>query len=314
MGPFNRRRSQGQGRDARRVMLAFLLSFAVMGLFAPAQASMAAQLDDVEVKFYGYYSPDASTVVMLGHMNANDTTLAGELVSPQYADDFFGGFTIFTDHQFAADLPANYIDQIDEAVEYMVFTGNVDFYDGEKPGYVIFLNIGGDVFVIVGYQSDSDVMFDLAEQTLREVDAPETFVDYSRMDLTDATDFGNSGSTGATSPSTSRSSSSSQSTSSSSASSTSSNSAAAIHANPDAYIGEDVSLSGSVVYLTKDSSGTYLVLAVTSGGSVMGFVVGYPGDLQGVFEGDNVRVEGIVMGSETVDGTTIPLILASEVK
>lgn len=154
-------------------------------LFAAPVTSSAQALEGVEATFYGYFSPDVETVVTLGHLQADDPSLAAELVSPQYADDFFSGFTLFTNHEFAADLDPRYLDQIDEADEYMVFKGMLEGAEGIKPGYLTFLSTSQQVFVIFAYQEDASSLFGLAEETIKARKAPVMFADFTRIELTD---------------------------------------------------------------------------------------------------------------------------------
>ena len=148
-------------------------------------ATATQSTDGVETNFYGYISDTGSTSMTLAHLQADDPTFSAELVSPQYADDFFSGFGDFTNYDFAADLNFAYIDQIDEADEYMVFAGNLDFYDGVKPGYVIFLSTSQQVFIIVGYQELADDLFDLADLTIQEGAVPEEYAGYVRIEMSD---------------------------------------------------------------------------------------------------------------------------------
>jgi hypothetical protein len=168
-----------------------LLLMVGFGAFGGAVAA-AQSLPGTTITTYGYFADNGATVLTLVHLEADDPSLAGEMVSPRYADDFFSGFSIFTNYDFASDLGAAYIDQIDEADEYMVFKGNLDFYDGVKPGYVIMLSTSQEVFMMVGYQADADDLFDLAETVIARGDAPAKSGDFTRVELTE--DSGSSGS------------------------------------------------------------------------------------------------------------------------
>ena len=166
-------------------MRAFLLSLIVLVVFAAPSTSLAQSEDGIEVTFYGYISPDEDTVISLGHLVADDPSLAAELVSPQYADDFFDGFTQFTDHEFAADLAPRYIDRIDEADEYMVFEGMLDAENGDDPGYLMFLSTEREVYVIFGYQDDAEDLFGLAAETIQAGKAPLRYLDFTRVALSE---------------------------------------------------------------------------------------------------------------------------------
>jgi hypothetical protein len=282
-----------------------IAAWAMMLLAVTAPGTVSAQaLDDVEVTFYGYFSDDASTVLSVGHMKPGNPALAGELVSPQYADDFFSGFTLFTDHEFAGDLAPQYIAQIDDADEYMVFKGTLDFVDGAKPGYLTFLSTSQQVFIIYGYQADAADLFGLAAQIIRDGNVPTEYAEYTRIELSDAEAVDGVQRSSASAPraqptqAPARSSSGAQ------------DQSAAVVSDPNAYIGESVVVSGTVAVITQDTDGTtYILIASGSGG----FLVGYPGKVSGVSEGDRVTVTGVVIGAEDVEGELLPLILASEV-
>lgn len=169
-------------------MRALIVLLMALVLFAAPAATMAQSEDGIEITFYGYISSDADTVVSLGHVVPDDPSLAEELVSPQYADDFFEGFTDFTDHEFAADLAPRYVDRIDEADEYMVFEGMLEVEGDAKPGYLMFLSTDQQVFVIYAYQADAEDLFRLAEETIQVGEAPLEYSDFTRVELTDGGD------------------------------------------------------------------------------------------------------------------------------
>lgn len=248
---------------------------------------------------------------MLGHLKPGDPSLAAELVSPQYADDFFSGFKTFTNHEFAADLDPTYLDQIDEADEYMVFKGMLDLEEGIKPGYVTFLSTSQQVFLIVGYQHDAQDLFLLASQVIREGNAPLTYSTYTRVDLgaegtIDPTLAPSNGGTTARRPAPTQ--------VPASRSPRSQDQSAAVFSNPTSYIGETVVVSGDVLVSYLDNDGnTVIVLANQSSGYVMGFLIGYPGAAPGVTEGDHLTVTGIVLGVEETDTAVLPVILATNI-
>ncbi len=153
-----------------------------LGVFAPAMVQ-AQTIPGTTTTTYGYFSNDHTAGLTLVKIEADDPTMAGEMVSPKYADDFFEGSTIFTDYAFASDLDPMYIDQIDESDEYMVFMGNFDFYDGVKPGYVIMLSTSHTVFVMLGYKADVGNLFDLAEAVIAHGAPPAAVGGLKRITL-----------------------------------------------------------------------------------------------------------------------------------
>ena len=167
------------------IFITWLIALVVL---AAPSTGLAQAEDGIEITFYAYISSDADTVVSLGHLVPDDPSLAEELVSPQYADDFFEGFTDFTDHEFAADLPPRYIDRIDEADEYMVFEGMLELEDDTEPGYLMFLSTEQQVFVVYAYQDDAEDLFRLAQETIEAGEAPLRYSDYTRVELTDSGD------------------------------------------------------------------------------------------------------------------------------
>ncbi len=148
-------------------------------------ASASQYTPDTTTNFYGFFADGGSSSLMVGHLQSSDPTVAAELVSPQYADDFFTGFGSFTNYDFARELSYTYIDQIDEADEYMVFTGNLDFYNGVQPGYVIFLSTSQEVFILIGYHTLIDDLFGLAALTIQEGRVPVQYPGYVRMKVSD---------------------------------------------------------------------------------------------------------------------------------
>jgi hypothetical protein len=176
---------RGSNRSVRQYLC--LVAVAAVLLFGLAAQALpaAAQDDGIAYTFYGYFSPDVETAITLGQMTADDPSLAAELVSPRNADDFFEGFTLLTDYDFADNLDAGYIDAVDDADEYMVFAGDLDYIDGVEPGYVIFLSTAQQVFVLFAYEDDADDLFGLAAEAIDEGDAPEEYSDFTRFDLSD---------------------------------------------------------------------------------------------------------------------------------
>ncbi len=156
---------------------AFIAAFAApLGAFA--------QDTDFYLTFWGYIAEDESTLMLLGELEPDDPDLAAEFVSPQYGDDFFDSFGAFYDYEIADSLRSREIDQIDEADEYLVYEGDLEFEDGfDYPGYVMFLSSGGMVYIIIGFEDDRSDLFDLAEETLDEGRAPRSFDGYDREEI-----------------------------------------------------------------------------------------------------------------------------------
>ncbi len=169
------------------VKRAAALVFAVAAFFAALMAPLSATaqtVDDVDITFYAYIAEDESTLMLLGELEPDDPRLAAEIVSPQYGDDFFEGFGAFSDYEITDALRDREVDQIDEADEYLVYEGDLEFEDGvDLPGYVIFLSTDERVFVIIGFEDDQSDLFDLAEEAIDEGEAPRTFDDYDREEL-----------------------------------------------------------------------------------------------------------------------------------
>jgi hypothetical protein len=171
-------------RTSRLRTLGVIIAMMTMALAGGLHGTSAAQgTAGTTMDFYGYFADNGSSSILLGQARSTDPTFAAELVSPQYADDFFSGFEVFTDYDFASDLAYTYIDQIDEADEYMVFAGNLDSYNGVQPGYVIFLSTSQQVFVIVGYQVLIDDLFGLAALTIQQGTAPQQYAEYVRIEV-----------------------------------------------------------------------------------------------------------------------------------
>lgn len=100
---------------------------------------------------------------------------------PVLGDDFFDGFGAFDDYFIADSLRSREIDQIDEADEYLVYEGWLEFEDGyDFPGYVMFLSSDGMVYILIGFADDRSDLFDLAEEILDRGEAPRTFDGYDR--------------------------------------------------------------------------------------------------------------------------------------
>lgn len=289
-------------------------------LFVATPLTSSAQpLDGVDITFYGYISPNVTKVLTLGHLQADDPSLAAELVSPQYADDFFGSFTQFTDYEFAADLDPQYLDRIDEADEYMVFKGMLDSVDGIKPGYLMFLSTSQQVFVIFGYQDAAEDLFHLAGQTIQASAVPQTYADFNRVDLADDGDI-DSAATGLAQPipkpqpAPTRTPRPAPTQAPANASSRSQDQTTAVFRDPYSYVGEEVVVSGEVFVIAQDTDGTtYIVLADQRGGTLSGFLIAYPGAVPGVGEGDRISVTGVVVGVEDLEGDLLPLIVASDI-
>lgn len=166
----------------RASWIVFAVATFLAALALPLTAS--AQGTDFDLTFWGYIADDESTLLLLGELEPDDPDLAAEFVSPQYGDDFFDGFDAFYDYEIADSLRAREVDQIDEADEYLVYEGDLEFEDGvELPGYVMFLSSDGMVFILIGFEDDKSDLFDLAEETLDEGRAPRSFDGYDREEI-----------------------------------------------------------------------------------------------------------------------------------
>jgi hypothetical protein len=165
-----------------------LLGF-VLSLFS-GLASVAAQDADYDMTSYGYFSDD-EVGLMLIHIEPDDPRLAAEFVSPVYAEDFLLTIGILDEYWWAEDLEREYRNQVAGADEYMVFEGDLNFYDGWRSGYVMLLSVDQEIFLLAGYRADADELFDLAEETIDDESVPRSFDDFTRVNLDDE-DLGSS--------------------------------------------------------------------------------------------------------------------------
>jgi hypothetical protein len=169
-----------------------MLFLALLGLILTAvPGSAGAQNFEYYQTNYGYFSDDGDTGFMLIHIEPDEGWVASEIVSPVYAEDFLQTIGILDEYWWAEDLATSYRNQVDNADEYMVFEGDLNFYDGWEPGYVMLLSVDQEIFFLAGYRADSDDLFDLAEETIDEGIPPRNFEDYTRVDLDDE-DLGSS--------------------------------------------------------------------------------------------------------------------------
>lgn len=171
----------GAGRLIVRgaIKRASLFILAIVAFAMPLGAS--AQDTDFGLTFWGYFADDESTFMLPGELEPDDPDLAAEFVSPRYGDDFFDGFGAFFDYEITDSLRDREVDQIDEADEYLVYEGWLEFEDGyDYPGYVMFLSVDGMVYIIIGYEDDGADLFDLAEETIDRGGAPRNFDGYDR--------------------------------------------------------------------------------------------------------------------------------------
>ena len=177
-----------------RLGLSFLALLGVVLALVAGPASVAAQSSDYEMTSYGYFSDDGATGFILIHIEPDDPRLAAEFVSPVYAEDFLQDIGILDEYWWAEDLATGYRNQVAGADEYMVFEGELDFYDGWDPGYVMLLSVDQEIFLLAGYRTDADDLFDLAEEVIDAEAPPRTFEDYTRENLEE--DLGASSSQG----------------------------------------------------------------------------------------------------------------------
>lgn len=169
-----------------------LLGFALATVSGPASA--AAQDFTYYQTNYGYFSDDGETGLMLIHIEPDEGWVASELVSPVYAEDFLQTIGILDEYWWAEDLETGYRNQVSGADEYMVFEGDLNFYDGWKSGYVMLLSVDQEIFFLAGYRADVDDLFDLAAEAIDSETAPRNFEDYTRVDLDEDLDYSSSNS------------------------------------------------------------------------------------------------------------------------
>lgn len=172
------RRGRFTTLKGRVASLALVVTACFAALAMPLAAS--AQDTDFELTFWGYIADDESTIMLLGELEPDDPDLAAEFVSPQYGDDFFDGFGAFDDYEITDSLSTREINQISDADEYLVYEGDLELDGDDFPGYVMFLSSDGLVFILIGFEDDKDDLFDLAEETLDEGEAPRSFDGYDR--------------------------------------------------------------------------------------------------------------------------------------
>jgi len=176
-----------------RLGFAFLTLLGLILALVSSPVGVAAQ-SDYDMTSYGYISDDGDSALMLIHIEPYDSRLAAEFVSPAYADEFLQELGILDEYWWAESLETRYRNQVAGADEYMVFEGELDFYDGWEPGYVMLLSVDQEIFLLAGYRSDARDLFDLAEEVIWDEAAPRSFNDYTRDDLDD--DFGSSNNQG----------------------------------------------------------------------------------------------------------------------
>jgi len=172
-----------------RLGLSFLalMGFALATVLAPAGA--AAQEFTYYQTNYGYFSDDGETGLMFIHIEPEQGWVAAEIVSPVYAEDILQTLGILDEYWWAEDLETGYRNQVSAADEYMVFEGDLNFYNGWRPGYVMLLSVEQEIFLLAGYRADVDDLFDLAEEAIWSESAPRNFEDYTRVDLDEDLDY-----------------------------------------------------------------------------------------------------------------------------
>jgi hypothetical protein len=178
-----------------RLSLAFLTLLGLVLALVSSPAGVAAQGSDFDMTTYGYFSDDGQTGLMLIHIEPYDSRLAAEFVSPAYADVFLQEIGILDEYWWAESLETRYRNQVAGADEYMVFEGELDFYDGWESGYVMLLSVDQEIFMLAGYRADARDLFDLAEEVIDAEAAPRSFDDFTRENLDDD-DFGSSNNQG----------------------------------------------------------------------------------------------------------------------
>ena len=163
---MTRYRSLRSGIKHLGILFVALLGMALATLAGPAGA--AAQDFEYYQTNYGYFSDDGETGLMLIHIEPDEGWVASEIVSPVYAEILLQNLGILDEYWWAEDLETSYRNQVDNADEYMVFEGELDFYDGWEPGYVMLLSVDQEIFLLAGYRADVDDLFDLAEEAIDE--------------------------------------------------------------------------------------------------------------------------------------------------
>jgi hypothetical protein len=162
-----------------RLGLVFLTLLGLVLALVSSPVGAAAQ-SDYDMTTYGYFSDDGQTGLMLIHIEPYDSRLAAEFVSPAYADVFLQSIGILDEYWWAETLETRYRNQVAGADEYMVFEGELDFYDGWKSGYVMLLSVDQEIFMLAGYRADARDLFDLAEEVVWDEAAPRSFNDFTR--------------------------------------------------------------------------------------------------------------------------------------
>ncbi|HYJ12123.1 MAG TPA: hypothetical protein VEW66_00910 [Thermomicrobiales bacterium] len=167
-----------------RLGLVFLTLLGLIMALVSSPVGVAAQAD-YDMTTYGYFSDDGETALMLIHIEPYDSRLAAEFVSPAYADEFLQTIAILDEYWWAESLETRYRNQVAGADEYMVFEGELDFYDGWDPGYVMLLSVEQEIYMIAGYRADSNDLFELAEEVIDAEAPPRSFDEYTRENLDD---------------------------------------------------------------------------------------------------------------------------------
>jgi hypothetical protein len=167
-----------------RLGLVFLTLLGLVLALVSSPVGVAAQAD-YDMTTYGYFSDDGQTGLMLIHIEPYDSRLAAEFVSPAYADVFLQSIGILDEYWWAESLETRYRNQVSGADEYMVFEGQLDFYDGWKSGYVMLLSVDQEIFMLAGYRADARDLFNLAEEVIWDEAAPRSFDDFTRENLDD---------------------------------------------------------------------------------------------------------------------------------
>lgn len=177
-----------------RLGLVFLTVLGLILALVSSPVGVAAQGSDYDMTTYGYISDDGDSALMLIHIEPYDSRLAAEIVSPVYAEDILQEIGILDEYWWAESLETRYRNQVSGADEYMVFEGELNFYDGWESGYVMLLSVDQEIFLLAGYRSDARDLFDLAEEVIWDEAAPRSFNGYTRENLDD--DFGSSNNQG----------------------------------------------------------------------------------------------------------------------
>lgn len=164
----------------RRALVAFGLVFT---LFTTLLSPVSAAAQNADTAFYGYFSDDLSSVIMLGEMEFDSYGTAEMMVSDIFIESFFSGFDLMSSPDLATSLKSREKTALADADAYTVYEGMLEFTDGVKPGYAIFFASYDVLYIIIGYTADRTDLFGLAAETIDSGTAPMFYGDYTQMEM-----------------------------------------------------------------------------------------------------------------------------------